>query len=194
MQIVRRTGAALAVLALALFAAGSAFAQSTDLYPASDVVSIGSAPMTVGYFTCTFHGGTVTLPAKGSTGAVNLSYSERPSLTGCGTNVTAVESGTWSLSIEYGNAQGQITIPPEGLKIESSKGEYYFFSTSAIKLNVAWNNGFSSPVSVGSAMEVWGSPEMWSFVDGKYHPTSFGPSLVSLTDTTHPASLPLLGP
>jgi hypothetical protein len=202
MRKLRRVGAALALLALTLLGAQSAFAQSSHLYPASDTVSMGSAPMTIGWalpIQCTFHGGSVVLPAKGTTsGPITMSYLERPSFTGCtleGIAVTVTTSENWTLSAEYGAADGKITIPAYGLKVLGPKGEVEIFNPSAsVSLNVGWNNGFSSPVSVHSALEVYGSPSMFWAFDGKYHATSFGPTLLSLTDVTHPASMPVLGP
>jgi hypothetical protein len=202
MKRIRKVSAALALLALTLLGAQSAFAQSSHLYPASDTVSMGSAPITISWVLplhCTFHGGSVVLPAKGTTsGPITMSYLERPSFTGCtveGTPVTVATSENWTLSAEYGAANGKITIPAYGFEVLGPKGEVEMFnSQESISLNVGWNNGFSSPVSVHSALEVYGSPQLFWAFDGKYHATSFGSTLLTLTDVTHPASMPVLGP
>jgi hypothetical protein len=196
MRVLSRITAAFAVLTMSLLLTGAAMAQSTHLYPASDTVSMGSAPATLGgLLKCTFHGGTIKLPATGSSGAVTLSYTELPSFTACAEGYTVTVSGPWTISAEYGTDSGKITIPANGFVAKTAKGEIIFQNTQgSTTMNATWNNGFSSPVNVGSAMEVWGSPSFTLGGGNQLTPFAFGPALVSLTDVTHPASLPVLGP
>jgi hypothetical protein len=186
------------VAVTALWLAPAAFAQSTDLYPAGDTVTGSSSPMTLinGYglkTTCTFNPGSFVLPTKGNpSGPETVNFTTRPTFTACGGRVTVETSGTWSISIQYGSGQAVVTIPVNGFA-ESAEGLGGGNPAGEWKMNATWNNGFSSPVAVSGSLGFLPSSNTQN-VEGKAKEFTFGSALDTLSDLTHPASLPLLGP
>jgi hypothetical protein len=212
MKLSRVAAVGMVVVLASLISAGTALAGSipTTLYPTGDSVSLGSSPMTItGWpkfgsipLSCTWEGGTFTMPTKGnSAGPVTTTFTTRPQLSKCNllgsTTYSAVTSGTWTMTTEYGTAKATIKVPPNGIEIQS-KGEsgntlIWGFNSGTMELVAGWTNGFSSPISVGSSIGINSTVNFFWYSYGE-KPTTFGPSLSALTDTTHPTSLPLVGP
>jgi hypothetical protein len=196
MKYLRGLSATLGVLGLALWLAPMAFAQSTDLYPAGDSVSASSFPVTMsspttGSMTCTFNLGAFTLPAKGnSSGPVTATFTTRPTFTACSPGWQIETSGTWTLNVQYGSAAATITIPASGFTVKQIG---IVNAAGPWNLTGVWNNGFSSPVSVASSYALYQSKNTY-FLEGKNQEFTFGSGFSTLTDTTHPGSLLLLGP
>ncbi len=208
--------ALISALALGAFALPSvALAQSTTMYPANDSVSLSSTPITIpigsyvrgsqiytGSTTCTLNGGAFTVPASGKSGPVIVNFTTRPTYTGCTeiehvnnktkVPVTITTSGAWTLSAQYGTAAVVVAAPVLTINIA---GEPALTAGSGISFGGGWDNGFSSPVSVASAVQWGGTVTMSLYEQGeKTKEVAFPLSLETMTDTTHPASLPVLGP
>jgi len=220
MRLPSKVGATTFAVAIMSIAAASpaAFAQSTTMYPAGDSVSLSSTPETIviptfqhgshfygGTTTCTFSGGAFTVPSTGnSSGPVTIKFTTRPAFTGCteitniGTKtkvpVAIVTEGEWTFSAQYGTAavalatsgSGGITIDVAGEPAMARGGSLFAGG---------WDNGFASPVSVSSAMQYGATLTMGLIEQGeKKVEITFPQTLLTMTDTTHPASLPVLGP
>jgi hypothetical protein len=190
-----------ASLVAALCAAAAAFAtNSSTVYPAGDSVSASSVPITItGAATenCTLNGGAFTIPAANhnSSGPVTMGYSTRPTYTSCSgswSKLTIATSGSWTLAAQYGQVAATLTIPAGGLTL-SNIGECPSGSNaSTVAFTGIWNNGFTTPKSVSSTMTYAGPVTITAC--GAKLPLTFEWALQTLTDTTHPSSLPLLGP
>jgi hypothetical protein len=181
MRSVQRALAVLVVLVAALAVAPSAFAQSSDLYPAGNVVSGGTLPIGP----CTLRFGTFTIPTKGSSEAVKANFTTRPSIEKCSSGWTGETSGTWSISAQYGTGALTISIPPGGLKIELPHLVVKTNAGEEWKLAAVWHNG-STAYSVPSSIYVAQSALPKEL--------TAGPSFFALSDVTQPSALPLLGP
>jgi hypothetical protein len=191
----QRLGVMAAVLATSLCLAPAALAQSTDLYPAGDSVSASASPVTIGGTTCTFNPGVFTTPTKGNpSGPLTGTFTTRPTYSGCTAEHTIETSGTWTISEQYGSGAATITIPVGGFKMSSYGGLLTIINTaSAWTLTGVWNNGFSSPVKVASSVDLYPSKNTY-YSEGAPHELTFGSTLGTLSDVTHPGDLLLLGP
>jgi hypothetical protein len=191
---------AISSLTVALAMSAPAFAAySSTLYPAGDAISASSVPVTVtgpgGFIndTCTLNGGAFTIPGANhnSAGPVTMNFTTLPTYTSCTGNVpltiTTTGAGVhWTFSAQYGQAATTVNIVPGGLIFNYLSQQCA--NQSAASFSGSWNNGFTSPVSVSSAI-AYGGPITTNC--GQF---TFGVGLQTLTDTTHPASLSLLGP
>jgi hypothetical protein len=208
------------LVALGVVIPSAALAQSTTMYPSGDSLSLSSIPITIpfgaffrgttaysGSPTCTFNGGAFTVPATGNkTGPVSVNFSTRPTLTGCTeienlnkktkVPVEITTGGTWTLSAQYGTAGVVVTVPGLTISVEGSPAWETRPEYGAVSLAGAWDNGFSAPVNVASAVDYGGPLKLYLSGGGEKNVKefAFGLNLFSLTDTTHPASLPVLGP
>jgi hypothetical protein len=192
---------ALASLSLALLAAPAAFATAhTSMYPVGDSISASSVPVTIelgkgGTVTnCTLNGGVFTISTKGfSEGKFTNTYTTLPTYTGCTNGVTVTTGGTWTMSTEYGEGKLGLKIPGEELGIVITSGSLKYTLLNAMTFPLGnWNNGFTSPVSVASTLQYGGAIRMKTQIG---EPTvTFTEGLQTLTDVTHPSSLPVLGP
>ncbi len=207
--VVAAAAAASAVVAPAAFA--------TTMYPQGDSMSLSATPVTIplgGFFrganfyegttTCTLNGGAFTAPLTKS-GAVN--FTTIPTYTGCTeilknkntkVPVTITTAGTWSLTAQYGTAAVTVAIPRSGLTINVD-GEPAWYGSSewnTSSFTGGWNNGFTEPVNVGTAISYGGTVTFHLSGGGEKSTKEipFSQSLQTVTDTTHPASRPVLGP
>jgi hypothetical protein len=208
-------GVLVAVVAVGAFAS-AALAQSTTMYPKGDSVSLNSMPITVpipsaplkkivgGNTTCTLNGGAFTVPTTGnSSGPEAVSFTTEPTFTGCTsigtakTPVTITTSGTWTMSVQYGIPTAVVTIPSNGLTISLNGTPYLYVKPEhgPISRSGGWDNGFSSPLSVSSALDYLGPVTLYVWEEGENtKEVKFPETLQTMTDTTHPASLPVVGP
>jgi hypothetical protein len=194
MKMIRPLGAIFGVLAVALCLAPAALAQSTDIYPAGDTVSASSSPVLIGKTNCTFNPGVFALPAKGNTsGPVTSTFTTRPTYTACDEGWKMETSGTWTISSQYGTAAVTINIPTGGFKETFAGVTLAQNSAGPWTLTGVWNNGFSSPVSVSSSIDLYPSKNTY-YYEGAPREITFGSAFSTLSDTTHPGSLLLLGP
>jgi hypothetical protein len=193
-------GGILASLSLALLGAPVAFATPhTSMYPVGDSISASSVPVTIENSekkvidSCTLNGGVFTIPASGfKEGQFHVTFTTDPSFTSCTKPITT--SGAWAMTTEYPSGQLRLTVPADGLIISPGCGkECEYLTINAMTFPLGnWNNGFTSPVSVGSTMQ-WGGGIRMKVSIGELTIT-FSESLFTLTDVTHPSSLPVLGP
>jgi hypothetical protein len=203
MNIRFMTGGALASLALALLTASTASAAAhTSMYPVGDSISASSVPITIELSKaevskCTQNGGVFTISTKGfSEGKFTNSWTTPPTYTGCtaieGKAVSVATSGTWTMSSEFGEGKLTVNVPGEGQGIVLTVGSEKYTLLDPMTFSLGnWNNGFTSPVSVGSTMQYGGRIKM----KGNFErPVTFSEGLQTLTDVTHPSSLPVLGP
>jgi hypothetical protein len=204
----RNIAVAVASFIVVLAMSAPAFAAySSTVYPAGDSISASSVPVTVtgGPFgiyndTCTLNGGTFTVGAHNLGGPVTLNYSANPTYTSCTGNRTITIStsggGAWKLAAQYGQAATTVTVPSGGLQIFDGVCTYTSGSNAAF--TGSWNNGFTSPANVSSAITVGGAMGLTASgsgcAAGSTFTFTFGLGMQTLTDTTHPTSLPLLGP
>jgi hypothetical protein len=190
-------------MSFALLTASSALAvPSSTLYPPGDSVSASSVPISLALGgikdTCTLTGGAFTIPAASHnpSGPVVLNYATRPTITECSGNtvLTVTTQNAWKLNAQYGEASPTVTIPINGLVVtEPFCGDVY--NKAAVTIGGAgWFNGFTSPVNVGSAIAYGGAATLTCLGNGTERQLTLGTALQTLTDTTHPGSLPLLGP
>jgi hypothetical protein len=197
MRKLQRVSAVAAVAAMALWSAPSALAQSSDLYPAGDLVSASATPMAVegGGFNlvCTFNPGSFSIPGKGNpTGPVAVNFTTRPTFTACSFGMVIETTGTWTLSTQYGSATATIGIPTEGFTERLPGQQKYIFNSEPWKLTAVWNNGFSAPVAVSSSLFML--PSTNTYYNSGAKPLTFGTALTTLSDLTKPGSPLLLGP
>lgn len=205
---------ALLSIAIALFipaAASAAF--SSTLYPSTeDTIAASASTLRVegvggGYY----NGYSGECPVKGMTfkltthhnasGPVTNNFEpgadlkEYPSK-GC-TSLTPFALGQWTISAQYGQSTETITIPTKGIYVLIAKCEWSN-AKGPVTLTGSWNNGFKTPVSVGTAMTLGGTVELEGSSEcpekQKTQDWNFSTGLLTLTDTTHAESLPLLGP
>jgi hypothetical protein len=150
--------------------------------------------------TCTLNGGAFTIPSKGNpSGAVSANFTTLPTFTGCAKNSRGEEvkvetrstKGPSTITAEWG--PGQITINPpfEGIWLYTN-GAPYAISLAEHNLTGWWANGFSSPILFNTALK-WSGTVRAEYGGGQGNMT-ITPSLQSLTDLTHPSSIPVLGP
>jgi hypothetical protein len=192
-------GALVAALALGAVAT-SALAQSTTIYPANATLTASSVPVTIttpfGNTTCTLNGGKFVVPSSGNaSGPVTVNFSTLPTYTECtkiGTAAVSVTtSGTWKLTTQYGTASASVTIPLEGIEIHvaTNTGRTTLGDEGPLTFTGAWNNGFTSPINVSTAIQYGGSIRLYWV--GAYHETPFSPALQTLSSSS---SMALLGP
>jgi hypothetical protein len=197
MQSRRVVPVAIAVTALALLIPGYASAaQSSTFYPAGDTISVSSSPVTVTNplkqtDTCMFNGGSFVVPAANhkASGPLVAPFSTLPTITECAgpaklifTSQVVTSEEPWSISLQYLGVP-TINIPFGGITCDGTT------SGGTTLPGVVWSNGFTSPVSVSSAMGLGGTLERSGCGN-----LTIGLNVHSLTDVTHPSSLPLLGP
>jgi hypothetical protein len=184
------------------------------MYPASDSISASSVPVTFGNgpllnSTCTLNGGAFTVPTKGNpSGAVTATFTTLPSFTGCTKNIageevkieTKKEKGPWTVTVQYGLGTVSINLPVEAIWAYTN-GTLLGLSTGPNSLTGWWSNGFSSPFLLSTAMQYGGTVtfecQKKNFIcssPGAPVKQTINPVIESLTDTTHPSSLPVLGP
>lgn len=205
------------LLLIALLPGTAAAAQSTTMYPGGDVVSLSSAPITIEGPNfkptgCTTTGGSFVVPSsRNPSGPVTATLKTLPTFN-C-VEKMGVDKGVWQISVEYGTGVVTLKIPPEGLlfKAPVAKGhecpaeECWFNQTlngaAGALVGGPWNNGFRSPVVVSSAANFGGSLAVWhnknpfeGGFEGSETLTFKSTGLITLTDTTHPESVPLVGP
>jgi hypothetical protein len=194
MKVVRWISASLAVVGAALLLAPAAFAQSTDLYPGGDTVATSLTSAQGGTtMNCPVNLGAFTLPAKGNpSGSVTGAFTTRPTFE-CKSPIKVETLGEWSISVQYGTGQATITIPAGGIKEWVGSLQTLSNTMNAWTWNGVWNNGFSSPVSVPSSIDLLPTEDTF-YSGGEKRTATLGTAFTTLTDTTHPASLPLLGP
>ena len=195
MTILRFLGIAVACGAFILSAAPSALA--TSVYPANDLVTLGSAPVELTfngsyYETCTLNGGSFKLEYenKGIThnigGPIVMNFITIPTLTSCSGGWAVTTSGAWKLTAEYGKSTPVLTIPAGGISTFGMSN-----SAATVGSPGAWFNGFSSPVSVATAVDPGAVTAKLGSGGAEF---TIPQALLSATDTTHPGSLPLVGP
>jgi hypothetical protein len=195
--------AALALGALASASASSALAQSTTMYPAKATLTASSAPVTInippwGNTTCTFNPGKWVVPNSGNpSGPLGIGYTTAPSYTECtpllGSAVTVTTSG-WTMAAQYGAASASVTIPVGGLTISMFGKAIEIVPNTEEPLPVlvgGWNNGFTSPVNVGTAVSYSGKLRLWSTEKSKWVESTFSPELSSVSSSS---TMALLGP
>jgi hypothetical protein len=163
-----------------------------------------------GTTTCTLNGGSFVIPSTGNkNGPVTVSYASRPSFTGC-TEITEIAegkerkvpltittAGEWTLSAQYGTGHVTVTVPKEGLTINVNGEPAFYVKREAgpVSFNGHWENGFPPPMSVSSTIEYGGAVTLYEWEEGELHKEiDFPQVLETMTDTTHPASLPVVGP
>jgi hypothetical protein len=194
--------ALVAVLAFGALAT-SALAQSTTMYPAGATLTASSVPVTittgVGNTTCTLNGGQFVVPSTGNpSGPLTINFTTRPTYTACtpigGKVPTVTTKETWTLIAQYGNASANVKVPLEGIEI-SWNGQVIERTTlgdeGPLTFIGGWNNGFTSPVTVGTAIQYGGSIRLWNTISLKYRETPFSNALQSLSSSS---SMARLGP
>lgn len=208
MHTLRVVGVAIAITALTLLASSSAFAAySSTVSPHGDSVSASSVPITLTSQlaisdSCTLNGGVFAIPSKlnhNSSGSVTMSYTTRPTYTSCSgnTSVAITTSGTWTVAAQYGQAATTITVPTNGLTLVWGTGNCTESNTTGpVSFTGNWNNGFSEAgLNASSAITYSGSALLHQVGScGGGLTWTFGLGLQTLTDTTEPTLLPVLGP
>ncbi len=212
MKRTRIAGLLVVVTGALLAVAPSALAQSTTMYPASDSISASSTPITFGTgplmnVTCTLSGGTFTVPSKGNpSGAVSGTYTTLPSFTACTKNLSGetvtIETknikGPWTMNAQYGVGNAQLLAPVEAIWVYTN-GTLLALSTGN-SLTGWWSNGFTSPFLQNTTTQLGGTVTLECqrsgslCTGGASVKQTVNPVLESLTDLTHPASLPVVGP
>lgn len=196
----------------------AALAQSTTMYPSGDSISLSSTPVTIkiplffkgqtkiadfGTTTCTLHGGAFTVGGGKKSGPVVVGFVTQPTYTGCTeisqlaggvetkVPVAITSTGTWNLTVQYGSASVVVHNANLSINVNNEPG----LGPSQVTFSGGWDNGFSSPLSVSSAVEYGGTVTLHVWEQGENtKEVTFPQALLTMTDTTHPASLPVIGP
>jgi hypothetical protein len=183
------------------------------MYPAGDVIGTTTGTLisvdvtlagTQTHNTCAFEQTRFQLVANhNAQGPVTNDFSPAPTLSACygGSGVYATSQGVWKLSAqEFSTATPSITIPPGGLSLSLGAPHQCTISNfpTVVFPGTGWFNGFTSPVNVSTAVS-FGSTGPQPFgtdpCNGQAASVTLGaPGLLTLTDLTNPAAVPLLGP
>jgi hypothetical protein len=201
----RALSLATAMTAVACLTSSAALASlpGSTLYPqhkTSDTVSLSSTRVFVETFytieSCVLNGGSFQIPEKGSkSGPTTANFITQPSFTSCesvgrGIVPQVITRGTWKLSVQYGVPGVTITVPANGLEAIDSGKTVFYVNEKPVEFFGGWTNGFTSPFSQSSVM-TWGgrvnSPRNYTL---KISPNA----LLTMTDTSIPADLVVLGP
>lgn len=184
-------------------------AASTYVFPGGQTLPLGSAnveipPMGLTSavpFNCTLNGGSVAIPggspANPSATSVTASFATIPSFTSCTGFFapTVTTSGRWTMTIEYGfPTRATVNVPAGGITAEY--GGCIGTQAAAGTFTGYWQNGYTFPTSVDTAVGLSGGPALTWGCTGTY---ALGMSTGALTvRATNPRTgaplLPVVGP
>jgi hypothetical protein len=184
--MLRRSTALVAAFIALLLTPALAHATSASMYPAGD--TLDAAPQSERVLTsggvegsvrCTFDAGAVRIPAepanRNASGPLRLTLSTNPTFESCrvgGYGVRVTASGTWTAEWAWGApATTTLNVPPRGVVIsiwtipgfeEMTAPLCEGTNASAVSIRGSWQNGFTSPAFVNSAMSLSGTtPLNW---------------------------------
>lgn len=197
-----------------------AAASATTLYPAGDTISFGNSPgVSISGTDCTLFIPPVTFTNSSGSGTVtntipnyDVRFDNCYEMSG---DVKAIgptgEGGNWTLGIDYGMNTVSLGVPTGGLAIAtngSGDSGCTWTNTAPRTFTGYWDNGYGAPVNAPTNVTVpsgqitmtaegsWGSNGCALLGTNQvfYVYPEGDSSFFTLTDTTNPNSLPLLGP
>ncbi|MGN6190040.1 MAG: hypothetical protein ACTHOE_14190 [Conexibacter sp.] len=206
------------IVASSLLAPSLAQAVSGSLYPAGDTLDIVNARYNTmmlgsqGGTTCNVDLGAARIPAepgnRNASGPIRVTLSTNPTFEGCrtaGESSTITSAGTWTAEFAWGSpAPATINVPARGIIVRIFFLEALFCegtNNSAMTATGSWQNGFTSPAFVNSALSLRGSTRLtWTFGESGSCEISFGSQFtlertsVEVRDATNARAVVLVGP
>jgi hypothetical protein len=193
-----------------------AAASGTTLYPSGDTISFSNvASMTItgangGSIGCQMDIPSVTFTNTAGFPNVNNDMAGDVQFRNCGAanGITTVGSvlGPTTFRVTYGKNQASLVFPQDGLAVATSDGCTYANDSSSPKITGYWGNGYGAPVDA-TTMVSFPASAIPMTVQGSWNgncPLALGTAQTftfdgagsnsTLTDTTNPSDLPLLGP
>jgi hypothetical protein len=215
--MLRRIAALVAALIALLIAPAVAEATSASLYPAGHTLDVTAQTERtllsgiMGSIRCTYDAGAARIPAepanRNETGPLRLTLSTLPGFESCrgsGWTATVTASGSWTAEWTWGApAVATWNVPARGIAVRLVLEGVTLCegtNTSAAAIRGSWQNGFTSPVFVTSAMSLSGRASGIAWTGNEQCGSWFGSSMnlelatVEVRDTTNARAVILVGP